>query len=107
MGRLLKHRSKDEKWRLWSTISDGWLTDWLTEAEMKQYLVTELEYDYKVKVIERLWSFPHGYYDKDENNMFDNRKAYIAFTEWHLEATRSDDYYAEVDKKLKELTEGA
>lgn len=103
MGHLLKHREKDNKYRLWSTISDVWLTKWMTENEIKKDLATQLEYDYKVKIIERLWSFPHGYYDKDDNRMFNNWDAYRAFTRWNLKATRGD-YYAEIDKKFKELT---
>lgn len=115
MSHLLKHREKDNKWRMWSTISDQWITDWLTEDEVRRALVTALEYHYKVEVIERIWSFPHGYYEKDIsfkdgrpfNKSFNNWEGYKAFTKWDLEATRSDDYYAAVDKKFKELTKGA
>lgn len=104
MGRLLKFRNKDTKWRLWTTISDGWLTDWLTEEEMKAVLADDYKRDYKLKVIEAYWTFPHKYYDKDTHKMFNNHKAMIEFGEWHLEALKSKDYEAEVDKKYLELT---
>src|SRR5438128_792596 len=114
MGRLLKHRKKDNKWRLWTTISDGWLTDWLTEDEMKQYLAAEYEHDYKAKAIRELWTFPDGYYDtkvyikngRPISRRFNNSKAVQAFSDWQSKAFKGD-YYEAVDKKFKELTEEA
>jgi hypothetical protein len=104
MGWQLKHRAKDNKWRVWTTVSDGWITDWLTEDEAKTFLSYEYNEDYKLKVIKTYWTFPHGWSDRDTGKILDNREALIAFSEWHLEATKSEDYYAEVDKKFAELT---
>lgn len=104
MGWLLKHREKDNKWRIWTTISDGWVTDWLSEDEAKAYLSYEYRQDYKLKVIEAYWSFPHGWWDKESGKRLENREALLAYQEWHLQALKSDDYESEVDKKFRELT---
>lgn len=104
MSHVLKHRVKDDKWRLWTTISDGWLTEWLTADDMKHELAEQYQTDYRVKVIEAFWTFPHGYYDKDTRSRHTNYAALEAFTEWHLAALRSDDYYAALDSKFTELT---
>lgn len=38
MPHILKYREDDNRWALWSTISDGLITDWLTHEEMKKEL---------------------------------------------------------------------
>ena len=113
MGRLLKHRAKDNKWRLWSNNSDQWLTDWITEDEIKEYLAYRHEIDYKVEVIKLYMSFPDGYYDQGTSwtedrrpysAQFENRKGTKAFYDWQTQAFKGD-YYEEVDRKFKEITE--
>ncbi len=96
MGRLLKHREKDNKWRLWTTISDGWLTDWLTEEEMKEYIVFEYEMDHKLRVIDLCMKFPDGYYDttmhikdgRPRQKRFRNTDGIKAFGEWQDQRSR-------------------
>lgn len=103
MGRMLQHRAKDNKWRLWTTISDGWITEWLTENEMKRQIADDYRQDYKIQIIEAYWTFPHGYYDKGLSKMMTNFPAVHEFTQWHLEALESEDYYAKVDEKFNEV----
>src|SRR5258708_30983025 len=104
MSWLLKQNKKTKKWRIWTTISDCYRTDWLTEEEMKSELSMEYGGDYKLRVIETYWTFPHGWYDKDTHQMFQNWKSMEEFAEWKLKAIRSGHYYEEIDRKFEELT---
>jgi hypothetical protein len=104
MGHMLKHRAKDDKWRLYTTISEGWLTDWLTADEMKRELAEQYSSEARLKVIEAYWTFPHGYYDQATHKRLTNFPAMVEFTDWHLQALKGDDYYGAVFSKYKELT---
>ena len=101
MSWLLKYRKKDNKWRIWTTISDGWITDWLTENEVKQALSNEYKRDYRLQVIECYMTFPAGWHDKDTHKLLAIDKK--AFYEWQMEALHSKDYEKEIDKKYKDL----
>lgn len=103
MGRMLQYREKDKKWRLWTTISDGWLTEWLTEQEMKEELAYDFQTDYKLRVIESYMTFPHGYFDKKTQKRLTDFDKVQAFTEWHLKVLKMDDYYEQVDAKFLEV----
>lgn len=103
MGLQLKHREKDDKWRAWTTISDGWLTNWLTEDQMKVYLVSRREHQHKLDAIEVVMGFPHGYSDKDDGLRILNGPV-SDFYDWHGEALKDyDTYEDEVDRKYEEL----
>ncbi len=104
MGLLLKHRDKDNKWRLWTTISDGWLTGWLNEKEVKKYRVDQIEFDAKLKVIEELMAFPNGFTDYDTHKRLSG--PVTDFYEWHLEVLKSPDYEKIVEAKYKESIKG-
>lgn len=106
MGRLLKHRKKDDKWRLWSTVSDEWATDWHTEDEIKQEIAAELEYEYKLQVIKAYMTFPNEYYDKDTEKRWYDLKKHDAFYDWQKQIFKGD-YCEEIDKKFNELTGNA
>lgn len=110
MSWLLKHRKKDNKYRIYTTISDGWITDWLTESEMKEHLIWEQAFRNKEKAIEIMMTFPEGWYNYDSDNnkvgyqlLTTSTKGKIAFTEWKLEALKSGNYESEVEKKYINL----
>ena len=109
MSWLLKHRKKDNKWRIWTTISDGWLTDWLSENEIKEYLTWRDGFDSKLKAIETYMTFPAGWHDKDSHKGFDYLEgaSKTPFYEWQLEALKLGEggYEAEVEKKYKEIVQ--
>ena len=41
MGRCNIQNPNDGKWRCWSTIVDDWVSEWMAEADYKQWLVDE------------------------------------------------------------------
>lgn len=104
MSWLLKHRKKDGKYRIWTTISDGWITDWLSEDEIKEYLRWREYADTKLKVIEHYMTFPAGWHDKDTHKPLSLDKS--KFYDWQLNALKkgAEEYEKEIDRKYEELT---
>lgn len=103
MSLLLKHREKDNKWRVWTTISDGWLTSWLSEKEVKQYLVDQIQMESQVKAIKEFMTFPDGWTDYDSHKRL--RGPIDLFYEWQSAALKSEDYREEVQAKYLEIIE--
>lgn len=75
MSVLIQHRKKDNKYRAWTTIADGWLTDWLSEKGMIKYLQSRIM-DRATEECENLAvEFPNGYHNKDHVRYWDDKKA--------------------------------
>jgi hypothetical protein len=71
----IKETPKGTKYRLWTTISDGWLTEWSTKDEIIKFLFWNKFRKLMEGVLEDAMDFPNGWYDKkntrrifDENN---------------------------------------
>lgn len=106
MGRLIEHRESDDKWRVWSTISDIWMTDWLTLDEIKEYFSLDKLFQAKIDIIQIYWTFPNNYSSKD-GKIISNNAVYRSFLDWQLDAIKSGNYGDMVDAKYKELTRGS
>jgi len=69
MGWLLKTKEeegKETKYKIWTTISDGWITEeWLTKDEIIKFLFWNEFYRFMDKFIEDAMTFPNGYHDKE------------------------------------------
>ena len=50
---------KAGKVRIWSTISDTWLTDWITREEAIKFYYEDALLAFKKQIIEKYLSFPH------------------------------------------------
>ncbi|MCI8470382.1 MAG: hypothetical protein HFJ35_02660 [Clostridia bacterium] len=50
MARELHRRKKDDKYALWSTIVDDYVTDWKSKEEIEKEWLEDLIKDAKVKV---------------------------------------------------------
>jgi hypothetical protein len=107
MGLQLQHRDKDNKWRAWTTISDGWLTGWITESEMKLYMVERAEQRFKLEAIEVMMSFPNGYGNKDGKFMSVFTGPVMDYHNWHNQVLKDYETYDEkVEAKYNELLGG-
>lgn len=101
---------KDGKYRIWSTISDAWVSDWIRREEVlrlhHQYEVLEL----KQQMIKEYHTFPALWTDRVTGKRLplsqDQSKAY---SEWMDElASKHDEEYGHFinetyDKIMKEL----
>lgn len=45
-------------YRIYTTVSDGWLTDWLTRNEVLRFMYQDRLRDFKVGIIEMCQNFP-------------------------------------------------
>jgi hypothetical protein len=108
MSHLLSQ--KDGKYKVWTTVSDGYLTDkWLTEAELRSWMVKQAEREYKKKVIEKLWLFPYGWMTKDREVLMTDTAVRKAHHEWVMtlcDCKTEEDYDLLLDAKFLELTQG-
>ncbi len=41
MARELHHRKKDNKYALWSSVVDGYITEWDTKENIRQFWINE------------------------------------------------------------------
>lgn len=104
MGWMLKQNKKTKKWRVWTTVSDGWLTPWITEPEVKEFVQHKYRRDYRLKLIELWWTFPHEWSDKDTRQIFFHPEAKEDFLKWNLKIIKNAETYdEEIEKKMKEL----
>ena len=97
MSWLLKHRKKDDKYRIWTIISDGWITDWLVRDEIIEAIRGQYFSDYKKDFDKLKKTFPNNWYEKDTHKIItDNR--YMSIADWHKEQ-----YEKLTGKKLSQL----
>lgn len=75
MGILVKHRKKDDKYRLWTTVADGWLTNWMSKHRTIQYLQQRVRERAESECEEIAVRFPDGYCDKNYRRISDERAA--------------------------------
>jgi hypothetical protein len=52
-------------YRAWTTVSDGWLTDWGTREEMVKYLQSRVMRDARARCKQIADTFPVGWWTKD------------------------------------------
>ena len=71
MSWLLK-RNKQGKYAIWTTISDGWVTNpkWLTKEEAIEFIANVKRERLEQEIKELEDTFPYGWFDKDTHKMF-------------------------------------
>lgn len=57
MGWQIAHKAG--KFRIWSTVSEAWLTEWLTREEALSFYYDDALLSFKKQIIEKCLSFPH------------------------------------------------
>lgn len=106
MGRCLDIKGK--KYRVWTGVSDGWLTGWLTKDEMKSYIAHEARIEYKKKLVEDLWLFPYHWQTKDRKVLFCSAEDREAHFDWQMDVLNEErdwkKYERILDDKIEELT---
>jgi len=98
---------KGNKFRLWSTFSDTYITKWLTRKKLLAALNDAYVLRAKEKVIKEYYAFPEGWTTKS-GIWLGNDAGYAAYRAWEIKL-KSKDYVKAVDEKyeciIKELTE--
>src|SRR5690625_484281 len=97
---------KDGKWNVYSPKIDMFVMEDAPIKEVLIALATEMEYDVKLKIVELLMTFPHGFLTTDGKTIV-HEEAVKAYEEWqqqtHQRLVFPDEYRALIDKKIREL----
>lgn len=104
---------KDGKYRIWSTISDTWLTDWIDRKEAIKFYYDDALLKFKKRVIEEYYKFPHMWglhNDISYARYIDDDQGYESLMQWlkALISKENPDEYCQLieetyDKIMKEL----
>jgi hypothetical protein len=105
---------KDNQYRIWSTVSDEWLTEWMSRKEFIKFYHDDMLIDFEKKIIEQYYKFPHMWCDKDRlaTALISDEEGYKAWVQWmkRLSETKDYDEYIKLveetyDNIMKELEE--
>jgi hypothetical protein len=99
------HRDSDKKYRIWSTISDSWITEWETKQGILTFIATSYLQEYKGKVVELYLEFPHNWPAREGGKrMIRDEEGSENYLAWLKTLSQSgDDYYETVEKKYNEV----
>jgi hypothetical protein len=98
---------KAGKFRIWSTVSDAWLTDWLIREEAVKFYYDDALLAFKKQVIEKYLSFPHHWPDHDSDRMKviineEGSERYIAWME-ELRGKTGEEYPAFINETFERI----
>lgn len=97
---------KDDKFRIWSTISDSWLTDWISREEALAVWYDDALMDFKKKVIEKYLGFPCYWHDRDSNKVFMDEDRHERLCQWLKKLSDMHDegeYYRMIDEMFEKI----
>lgn len=104
MAWQVAYREEDKKYRLWSTISDNWITDWGSKQEIQQVIAEDCLRRYQAEVVKMFLQFPHLWWSTDSSTLIQDDEAderYIAWLETSCDA--GNKYYEVLEKKFQEV----
>lgn len=61
---------KGKKYRIWSTVSDSWLTDWQSRDEIIDAIAYRWRRDLTRKIREERKNFPAGWFSSYDRRMY-------------------------------------
>jgi len=106
MSWSIQHRKKDDKYRLYSSICNEWLTDWVSRNDILVFIHYRKIIEFQQEMIKLFMTFPHGYEKKNSDCLkihinTDGMKLYHEFM-CNLDCECPDE---EISKKYKELAD--
>lgn len=105
MGWQVKIKTENEvtKYRIWTTISDGWITEWLTKEEITKFFLWQRLRDFRDKFLEDAITFPNNYTDKDTDRRIYDDKVVEDYTKFVYESHRGKKSDEILFKKFSEV----
>ena len=98
---------KAGKFRVWSTISDAWLTDWMTREEAIKFYYDDALMMFKKQIVEKCLSFPHHWPDHSGayRKVIVNEEGSARYLAWMHELTSksTEEYAAFVDASFERI----
>lgn len=62
-------KTNKQRYRIWSTISDDWLTKWSSREEIIKFIEQDALFSYKLRVVEMYYKFPADWGDYDNEHI--------------------------------------
>lgn len=97
---------KDNQYCIWSSISDQYITDWISREEALAVWYDSTLIDFKKKVIEKYLGFPCYWHDCNSNKVFMDEDRHAQLCQWlkKLSDTHDEDeYYRIVDEMYEKI----
>jgi hypothetical protein len=98
---------KAGKFRIWSTTSDVWLTDWITREEAIKFYYDDALLAFKNRIIEKYFSFPHHWLQHDNRHgaVIVNQEGSARYLAWLNELIHKPDeeYTAFVNETFEQI----
>lgn len=91
------------KYRIWTSNSDSWITEWSTKEEIIKFLFWHRFYEFVDSFIKDDMTFPHHWGVKGENTIMVRKEEAEAYFKLMSDAHDSEDEYETT--KLKKFTE--
>ncbi len=70
----VQHNKSKNLYRLWTTVADGWLTDWITREEAIDFIAEHKREQLEEKIEELKIDFPNGYHTKSGKRHWDSKR---------------------------------
>lgn len=97
---------KDNQYRIWSTVSDQYVTDWISREEVFEHWYDDALLQFKKKVIEQYLKFPDFWGDHDSHRYIKDDAGHERYGQWLHELSKKhneDEYYQFVDESFKKI----
>src|SRR5437773_9814879 len=104
-----KIAQKKDKYRIWSTNTDTWLTDWIDRNEAIKFYYEDALFDLKKRTIEQFLLFPHHYTNHTNGRLIYDEEKSANYHNWmeqliHKQGEEYCEFVEEAfDKIMKEL----
>lgn len=99
---------KGDKYRIWSTITDSYLTDWYSRKEILAYMYRYRIQDFKKDIIELYMSFPDKRRTMEGNKIHieqERRETHSAWVQHLLYDLEGKEYEIEIERMFNEALE--
>lgn len=105
MGWQVAYRKRDNTYRLWSTISDDWLTDWSTKQDIQKYIAEDMLLDHKKQIIKMCLGFPNLWPAKGSLSYIKDEAGHDRYGDWLkvLNEATEETYIELVETKYNEV----
>jgi len=70
----IQYNKSKNLYRIWTTVADGWITDWITREECIKEISRKKRKQLKEELDEIAIDFPNGYYNKAGKRYWDDDK---------------------------------
>lgn len=99
-----RFEQKDDKFRVWSTVVDDYLTDWLDRSQVLEYIYESRLRQFKKEIIEVSLTFPDKTMRVESNIFHSDMTRRDVHTKWikALHLLKGDTHDTEIDRAFQE-----